>query len=356
MIPSRPKRPLSRSRDGKWLTGVCAGLARGAGISPAWIRAAFVAGAVIGGLGVLVYLACSLIIPQDGEQPGDLSSGWIVALAKASGVCVGMAVLSIVAAVATLFGFGWITVAAVAGVLIGVLVTWPMLRPAWALLPIAAIALPSAAVAASGVQLVAQPGHETIAPNDLGTNGVATFRAGLGTMLVDLRHTALPASGVVPVHVQGGIRRTIVALPPDRCVRVQLSYHVRPLLAQLGAQLRGHEPFEGVVVYGRVLVPRSGVATYGGSAPGPVLKIDFTSAGGSLYVRDYSDSVNPDLAPDWPGYPVYPEARPSTRGLSKHQARYEIESWQVRHAAEVRSQRFVTAMMPGPCEASGALP
>jgi len=356
MTAGSPIRPLSRSRDGKWLTGVCAGLARGAGIQPAWIRAAFVIGALIGGLGVLVYLACSLIIPLEGEQPGDLSSGWIVALAKACAACVGVAVLGALAAAATLFGFGWIAAALVAVVLIAVLATWPRLGPAWALLPIAAIALPSAAVAASGVRLVAQPGHETIAPAALGTNGVATFRAGLGTMLIDLRRTALPAWGVVPVRIQGGVRRTIVALPADRCVHVELSYRVQPLLAQLAAQFHGREPFAGVVVFGHSLGPRSGVDNYIGTASGPVLQIDFTSTGGSLYVRDYADAVDPDVIPDWPGYPVLPEARPSTRGLSKRQARDEVDSWKVRHAAEVRSQRSIDALMPGPCVADGTQP
>ena len=183
---------LSRSRDGKWLAGVCAGLARARGISAAPIRAGFVIGALIGGLGVLVYLVCWLIIPEQGEQPGDLSSGWIVAVAKACAACVGLVTLAVLAAVATLFGFGWVAVALVAAVLVAVLAWWPKLGPAWALLPIAAIALPSAAVAASGVELAAQPGNETIAPKSLSANGVVTFRAGTGTMLIDLRRTLLP--------------------------------------------------------------------------------------------------------------------------------------------------------------------
>ena len=85
-----------------------------------------------------------------------------------------------------------------------------------------------------------------------------------------------------------------------------------------------------------------------------MLRIDFTSTGGSLYVRDYSDSVDPEAMPDWPGYPVFPEARPSTQGLSKGQARYEVASWRVRHAAEVRSQRLINSLMPGPCAIAGA--
>ena len=238
--------------------------------------------------------------------------------------------------------------------LIVVLAAWPRLGPAWALLPVAAIALPSAAVAATGLVLVAHPGHETIAPRTIGTNGVATFRAGVGTMLIDLRDIALPASGVVPVRIQGGLRRTIVALPADRCVHVELSYSVRPFLAQLATRFEGRTPFAGVVVFGRHLWPRFGVDNYRGPAPGPVLRIDFTSTGGSLYVRDYSDSIDPETMPDWPGYPVFPEARPSTSGLSKRQARYELGAWRVRHAAEVHSQRLINSLMLGPCAAAGA--
>ncbi len=216
-------------------------------------------GALIGGLGILVYLVCWLIIPQEGEQPGDLSSGWIVAVAKACAACLGLATLAVLAAVATLFGFGWVAVAAAAAVLVAVLVWWPKLSPAWALLPIAAIALPSATVAASGVELAAQPGNEIIAPKSLSANGVVTFRAGTGTMLIDLRRTLLPPAGVVAVHIQGGVRRTIVALPHGRCVHVSLSYHVRPFLSDLASQVVGRPPFPGVIVFGRGTVPRVGV-------------------------------------------------------------------------------------------------
>ena len=91
---------------------MCAGLARGRGIRPAWIRAAFVVGALVGGLGVLVYLVCWLIIPDESEEPGDLSSAWIVAQAKACAACMACVALGVLAAAATLFGFGWIVAAA----------------------------------------------------------------------------------------------------------------------------------------------------------------------------------------------------------------------------------------------------
>jgi phage shock protein PspC (stress-responsive transcriptional regulator) len=67
-------RPLSRSDKGKWFGGVCVGLARGRDIPVASARAAFVVAALIGGLGVLAYLTCWLIIPHEGEQPGELTA------------------------------------------------------------------------------------------------------------------------------------------------------------------------------------------------------------------------------------------------------------------------------------------
>ncbi|HEY5316792.1 MAG TPA: PspC domain-containing protein [Solirubrobacteraceae bacterium] len=350
-----PPSPLSRSDEGKWLGGVCAGLAHGRGIAVGLIRAAFVVGALIGGLGILAYLACWLIIPHEDEQPGDPASRWIVVLAQASAACVGVAVLGVLGATATLFGFGWIVAALAAAVLIGVLLSWPRLGPGWALLPIAALILPSVAVASSGMRLSPNGAEVVLAPAAFNAGGAVTYRAGLGTMLIDLRRTALPPAGVVHLRVQGGVRRTIVALPAERCVHVALQYHVRPFVAQLAAELTGHaQPYSGVVAFGNVQRSLKGgpLVPYGGA--GPVLDIDFTSAGGSLFVRDYPDSVDPDVHPDWPGYRVFPEQRPDTRGTPKRAARRLVRAWRVRRRAEVRSQHLIDSLMPGPCASRGA--
>lgn len=347
-----PLRLVSRSRSDRWLGGVCGGLARGRGIHPAWIRTAFLLGALVAGIGVLAYLACWLIIPQEGEEPGETSSGWLVGLAKACATCLGLITLAVLAATVTLFGFGWIAVALAAAALLAVLCSWPRLGPAWALLPVAAVALPAVAVASGGVQLATNAGHVTVAPRALAAGGVATFRAGLGTLLVDLRRTDWPATGTVNVRVQGGVRRTIVALPHDRCVHVELSYAVQPFWSQVASVVSGRAPAPGVVVFGDYLPGRSGSRRLISPAPGPVLKLHVSSAGGSLYVRDYPDSVDPDSTPDWPGFPGQPEPRPNLRGLSKRQASYELRSWRTRHAPEVREQKLVAQNMPGPCAAT----
>jgi hypothetical protein len=319
---------------------------------------------LIAGLGLFVYVACWLIMPREGEQPDDPSSGWLVVVAQACGASAGFATLAAFAGVATLFGFGWVVAALAAAVLAAVLVAWSRLGPGWALLPIAALTLPSIAVAASGLRLAPSTGHVLVAPRALSSAGVATYRAGLGTMLVDLRRTRLPASGAVRLRIDGGVRRTIVALPADRCVHVDLSYDVQPLVANLAAELTARQPYSQVDLFGSLLQNRSGrvpqppTLSLGGPAdakPGPVLRIDFTSAGGSLYVRDYPDSVVPDAQPDWPGYPVFPELRPDTKGVPKRAARRLIRAWRARHAVEVRSMRLIDALMPGPCAAAGAI-
>jgi phage shock protein PspC (stress-responsive transcriptional regulator) len=354
MSASAP-RTLSRRDDGKWLGGVCAGLARGRGI-PVWsVRVAFIVAALVGGLGILAYLACWLIIPHEGEQPGDPASRWLVILAQACAGCGGVAVLAILGAVATLFGFGWVVAVLAALVLLGVLVLWPRLGPGWALVPIAALILPAVAVAGSGLAIAPRSAQVIAAPRNLSPGTIASYRSGLGTTLVDLRRTALPTSGVVQLRIEGGVRRTIVALPANRCVHVDVRYRIRPFVAQLAAQLLGRvEPYSAVVAFGAVQRRLSGDVPLSGSRPGPVLSIDFTSAGGSLYVRNYPNSIDPDMQPDWPGYPVYPEQRPDVTGTPKRAARRLTSAWRARRRAEIRSQHLVASLMPGPCAATGA--
>ena len=349
---------------GRWLGGVCVGVARDRAVPAAWVRLAFVVGGLLGGLGAFVYVACWLIIPRDGEQPGDPSSGWLVMGAQAFGALVGLAAVAVSAAVATLFGFGWVVAALAAVVLAVVLVAWPRLGPGWAVLPVVALTLPSVAVAAGGLRLAATTSDSRVAPRVLSLSSDPTFRAGLGTMLVDLRRSSLPTSGVVSIRVEGGVRRTIVALPADRCVYVELVYEVRPLLANLAAQFTSQQPFSQVDVFGQTLYSRSGTverpsigrALTGapGYRSGPVLRIDFTSAGGSLYVRDYPTRVDPNAFPDWPGYRVFPEPRPDTKGLRQRDARREVEAWRARYAAEIRQMRIIDSLMRGPCVGTGA--
>ena len=59
---------LERSRSDRMLAGVSGGLARYFDIHPAFYRVGFVVLTLIGGAGVLIYLAAALVIPDEGEE------------------------------------------------------------------------------------------------------------------------------------------------------------------------------------------------------------------------------------------------------------------------------------------------
>ena len=59
---------LERSRSDRMLAGVSGGLARYFGIHPAFYRVGFVVLGLIGGAGILIYLAAALVIPDEGKE------------------------------------------------------------------------------------------------------------------------------------------------------------------------------------------------------------------------------------------------------------------------------------------------
>jgi hypothetical protein len=155
------------------------------------------------------------------------------------------------------------------------------------------------------------------------------------------------------------VRRTLIALPHDRCVHVQVVSHDIANLLQLGALLAGRGTtatpsptlFNGP---GRIEGDQPGsTVTFTGPEnavrPGPTLNVDYETAGGELVVRDYPDDVNPRVTPDWPGYPVYVEERPDTTGLDRVEARRIVREWRVRREEQVVDKERVDRLMNGPC-------
>jgi phage shock protein PspC (stress-responsive transcriptional regulator) len=344
---------LARGQQGRWLGGVCVGLAAASGRHVGWIRAAFVLAALAGGLGAALYLACWLIVPAqgDGDEEEPSRPGAVVVLAQACAASAALLVLGAIGAVATVFGFGWVVIGAAALILLGLLVGRPRLAPAWTLLPVAALAIPALAVAADGLRLTTQTGSATVRPATAQELERGVYRSGLNTMVVDLRHTALPASGTVPLRIAAGVRRTIVALPSEQCVRVIVHYDVNPFAVRLGSLVTGHHRvvFSDAVIFGRIYTLPKDTVIPPGYRPGPFLDIHFSSQGGSLYVRDYPDSVDPAVEPNWPGFQVHPEPRPNVRGTPKKAAARLLRNWRARLANEQANARAVNALLPGPC-------
>lgn len=341
-----------RLRRGRWLGGVCAGLAARWQLPAARVRIGFVIASMLFGLGVMVYVAAWLILPgesEDGVTPGQRG---IVLLAQAGGALLGLATLAGIGTVATIFGFGWVIVALAAAVLVGVLAGWTRLGPAWALLPIGALVLPSAALAMSGIRVDPNTDSVTVTPRDVAD--LRDYESGLGTLTLDLRNTRL-SSESFNVRVDAGVRRTLIALPHDRCVHVNVIQRNPPLALRAGAVLLGETDLSNPspVVFGQYGARTDGEAAQRNGKttplPGPTLTVDYTTMGGELVVRDYPDDVDPRSNPDWPGYPVYPEDRPDTTGLPADEAQRMIDEWIPRRAEQVADKARIDRVIAGPC-------
>jgi hypothetical protein len=179
------------------------------------------------------------------------------------------------------------------------------------------------------------------------------LRSGLGTLQVDLRHTRLPASGTIPLKIDAGVRRTLVALPHDRCVHVQVLLADVPLALRAGAALLSQSSVStpDAIIFGDWRDGSRTIDTGTGGA-GPTLRLQFASAGGELVVRDYPDDVDPNTTPDWPGYPVFPEERPDTTGTPKKAAAFLVREWRERRKRQLRSKKRIERLLPGPCAAT----
>src|SRR3954454_1498105 len=59
---------LERSAEDKWFAGVCGGLGRYFDLNPAFFRLGFVVLTLLGGAGILIYLAAVLVMPDEGKE------------------------------------------------------------------------------------------------------------------------------------------------------------------------------------------------------------------------------------------------------------------------------------------------
>ena len=65
--PASGKR-LERKLEGRWIAGVCAGLADYFGLDPSLIRVIFAVLVLFGGVGPIAYLLAWGLVPEQGEQ------------------------------------------------------------------------------------------------------------------------------------------------------------------------------------------------------------------------------------------------------------------------------------------------
>jgi phage shock protein PspC (stress-responsive transcriptional regulator) len=76
-------RQLRRSTDDKMLAGVAGGIARYLNVDVTLVRVIIAVLALFNGVGVALYIAAWLLIPEDGEDQS-LAAGWIASLQNRS--------------------------------------------------------------------------------------------------------------------------------------------------------------------------------------------------------------------------------------------------------------------------------
>lgn len=73
---STQAQPLTRPVADRMLAGVASGLARYLGVDVTLVRIAFAVLAVVGGAGIPIYLACWLLIPEEGAEQS-IAAGFV---------------------------------------------------------------------------------------------------------------------------------------------------------------------------------------------------------------------------------------------------------------------------------------
>lgn len=256
--------------------GVAGGIGRYFGIDPTLVRIGFVALALLGGTGLIVYAAALLLVPLDEEgadapptTPRDralavgiavvliiaglifgsfgfvfggalvplgflvllgLAVWWLVSGERPSGsprdivrraaLGLGLLIACGALAVASFFASGLGGGVVVAGIVIAAgagLVAAAFVGGArWLVLPALAIALPLAFVSAADIDLDGGFGDRHERPATV-AELEQTYRLGAGELVVDLRELDLPA-GDHPLKVRIGTGHALVLVPDDVCV------------------------------------------------------------------------------------------------------------------------------------------
>jgi phage shock protein PspC (stress-responsive transcriptional regulator) len=219
--PAGPRR-FERSRK-RMIFGVAGGLGRYFNVDPVLIRIGFVALAIFGGTGFVVYGLAWLFVPMEGSSKpplgirvfrGDRAVWKHIGIVTA--VIAGSALLAIGSAWATGLGHGTI----VAGVVIamGLALVFAAFRGGarWLILPALAIALPAGVVAAADVDLHGGVGDREYHPQTI-QDVRDSYRLGAGRLDVDLRDVRFtPGDHHLKLRLGTGLIALIV--PKDVCV------------------------------------------------------------------------------------------------------------------------------------------
>ena len=224
-------RRLERSSSDKMLAGVCGGLGRYFDLNPAVFRVGFVVLTLLGGAGVLVYLAAAFVMPGEGKERS-LAEQVLAERKERPWPLIGLAIVGVATVVllsrAALWpaaGAGWIFV-----LIVGLGVLWVSRSERWGgrilrvflALVVAALAASVAAIVLAfswfNVSLGDGVGDHVYAPATAAAIA-PSYRLGVGNLRIDLS-AIRPAARELHVQAKVGVGELRVVVP--RGVPVQV--------------------------------------------------------------------------------------------------------------------------------------
>jgi phage shock protein C len=224
-------RRLERSSSDRMLTGVCGGLGRYFDLNTTVFRVGFVVLTLLGGAGVLVYLAAALVMPGEGRERS-LAEQVLAERKERPWPLIGLAIVGVAlivllsrAALWPAAGAGWIFV-----LVVGLVVLWVSRSDRWGgrllrvflALVVAALAVLVTAVVLAfswfNVSLGDGVGDHVYAPSTAGAVA-PSYRLGVGTLRIDLS-AIQPAGNELHVKAKVGVGELRVVVPDGVPVQV----------------------------------------------------------------------------------------------------------------------------------------
>jgi phage shock protein PspC (stress-responsive transcriptional regulator) len=224
-------RRLQRSSSDKMLTGVCGGLGRYFDLNPAVFRVGFVVLTLLGGAGVLVYLAAALVMPGEGKEHS-LVEQVLAERKERPWPLIGLAIVGVAtivllsrAALWPAAGAGWIFV-----LVVGLVVLWVSRSGRWGgrllrlfvALVVAALAAAVTAVVLAfswfNVSLGDGVGDRVYAPSTAASIA-PSYQLGVGKLRLDLS-AIQPAAKELHVKAKVGVGELRVVVPSGVPVQV----------------------------------------------------------------------------------------------------------------------------------------
>ena len=224
-------RRLERSSSDRMLAGVCGGLGRYFELNPTVFRVGFVVLTLLGGAGVLVYLAAALVMPGEGRERS-LAEQVLVERKERPWPLIGLAVVGVAlivllsrAALRPAAGDGWIFV-----LVVGLVVLWVSRSARWGgrllrlflVLVAAALAAFATAVVLAfswfNVSLGDGVGEHVYVPSRVAAVA-PSYRLGVGSLRIDLS-AIRPAGNALHVQAKVGVGELRIVVPAGARVQV----------------------------------------------------------------------------------------------------------------------------------------